>query len=106
MPSRYQKRTLEAPTIFLPISWDFRHGDVEEEFISHFFFWHRVLLRARLTRAGQSSPSAQMGWIGRSWLARPSKGHDGKFFLGIFYFSTGQKVSRKPKFGSTYHFVI
>ena len=56
---------------------------------------HRVLLRAGLTRAGQSSLFGQMGWIGRPWLARPSKGHDAKKILGIFYCSTGQKGSRK-----------
>ena len=58
-----------------------------------------VLLRAGLNKAGQSCPFGQKGWIGRPWLARPSKGHNFWNFLGINSYSTRKKVSNKPKFG-------
>ena len=58
-----------------------------------------VLLRAGLTKAGQSSPSAQMGRIGRPCLARPSKGHNFWNFLGINCCYTYKKVSKNPKIG-------
>ena len=57
-----------------------------------------VLLRAGLNKAGQSCPFGQKGWIGRPWLARPSKGHNFWNFLGINSYSTCKKVSNKPKF--------
>ena len=40
------------------------------------------------TSAGQFSPSAQIGWIGRHWFARPSKDQFPRIFLGINYCST------------------
>ena len=58
-----------------------------------------VLLRAGLNKAGQSCPFGQKGWIGRPWLAQPSKGHNFWNFLGINSYSTCKKVSNKPKFG-------
>ena len=58
-----------------------------------------VLLRAGLNKDGQSCPFGQKGWIGRPWLARPSKGHNFWNFLGINSYSTRKKVSNKPKFG-------
>ena len=58
-----------------------------------------VLLRAGLNKAGQSCPFGQKGWIGRPWLARPSKGHNFWNFLGIHSYSTRKKLSNKPKFG-------
>ena len=58
-----------------------------------------VLLRAGLNKAGQSCPFGQKGWIGRPWLARPSKGHNFWNFLGINSCTTYKKVSKNPKIG-------
>ena len=68
--------------------------------------WLHVLWRAGLTRAGQSSHSAQMGWIGRPWLARPSKGHEATDFWGIYSCSTRKKVPKNAKFVDVYCFCL
>ena len=65
-----------------------------------------VLLRAGLNKAGQSCPFGQKGWIGRPWLARPSKGHNFWNFLGINCCSTCKNVSNKPKVVDVYCFCL
>ena len=52
--------------------------------------------------AGQSSPFGQNGWIGRPWLARPSKGHEATDFLGINSCSTCKKVPKNAKIVDVY----
>ena len=56
--------------------------------------------------AGQSSPFGQNGWIGRPWLARPSKGHEATDFLGINSCSTCKKVPKNAKFVDVYCFCL
>ena len=68
--------------------------------------WLHVLWRAGLTRAGQSSHSAQMGWIGRPWIARPSKGHEATDFWGKYSCSTCKKVPKNAKFVDVYCFCL